>query len=54
MKRGNLMKKIKITISLVLLISFFFLTGCSLFKSDAMEDIDVYTTTYPMNYQIKK
>lgn len=53
MKRGNLMKKIKITISLVLLISFFFLTGCSLFKSDAMEDIDVYTTTYPINYLIK-
>lgn len=47
------MKKIKITISLVLLISFFFLTGCSLFKSDAMEDIDVYTTTYPINYLIK-
>lgn len=53
MKRGNLMKKIKITISLILLISFFFLTGCSLFKSDAMEDIDVYTTTYPINYLIK-
>lgn len=47
------MKKIKITISLVLLISFFFLTGCSLFKSDAMEDIDVYTTTYPINYLTK-
>lgn len=47
------MKKIKITISLILLISFFFLTGCSLFKSDAMEDIDVYTTTYPINYLIK-
>lgn len=47
------MKKIKITISLVLLISFFFLTGCSLLKSDAMEDIDVYTTTYPINYLTK-
>lgn len=47
------MKKIKITISLILLISFFFLTGCSLFKSDVMEDIDVYTTTYPINYLIK-
>ena len=53
MKRGNLMKKIKITISLILLISFFFLTGCSLFKSDVMEDIDVYTTTYPINYLTK-
>lgn len=47
------MKKIKITISLILLISFFFLTGCSLFKSDVMEDIDVYTTTYPINYLTK-
>ena len=34
----------------ILLLSIFLLTGCSLFKSDAMEDIDVYTTTYPINY----
>ena len=47
------MKKIKITTLLVLLISFFILTGCSLFKSDVMEDIDVYTTTYPINYLTK-
>ena len=47
------MKKIKITKILVLLISFFLLTGCSLFKTDIMEDIDVYTTTYPINYLIK-
>lgn len=53
MKRGNLMKKIKITKILVLLISFFLLTGCSLFKTDIMEDIDVYTTTYPINYLTK-
>lgn len=37
----------------ILLISMFLLTGCSLFKSDIMEDIDVYTTTYPINYIIK-
>lgn len=47
------MKKIKITTLLILLISFFLLTGCSLFKSDVMEDIDVYTTTYPINYLTK-
>lgn len=47
------MKKIKITKILVLLISFFLLTGCSLFKTDIMEDIDVYTTTYPINYLTK-
>jgi len=37
----------------ILLLSLFLLTGCSLFKSDIMEDIDVYTTTYPINYIIK-
>ncbi len=37
----------------ILLISLFLLTGCSLFKSDAMEDIEVYTTTYPINYLVK-
>lgn len=42
------MKKI-----LTLLLCIFLLTGCSLFKSDAMEDIDVYTTTYPISYLIK-
>ena len=36
----------------ILLLSVFLLTGCSLFKSDAMEDIDVYTTTYPINYLV--
>jgi len=42
------MKKI-----IILLLSLFLLTGCNLFKSDIMEDIDVYTTTYPNNYIIK-
>lgn len=36
----------------ILLLGIFLLTGCSLFKSDAMEDIDVYTTTYPINYLV--
>ena len=49
MKRGiNIMKKI-----FVLIFCIFLLTGCSLFKSDVMEDIDVYTTTYPINFLIK-
>ena len=37
----------------ILLLSLFLLTGCSLFKSDAMEDIEVYTTIYPNSYLIK-
>ncbi len=41
------MKKI-----IILLLSIFILTGCDVFKSDIMEDIDVYTTTYPTNYII--
>ena len=36
----------------LLIISIFLLTGCSLFKSDALEGADVYTTTYPVNYLI--
>lgn len=39
------MRKIIISI-----LSLFLLTGCSLIKSDALKDIDVYTTTYPVNY----
>lgn len=41
------MKKI-----MLLILSIFLLTGCSLFKSDALKDVDVYTTTYPVNYII--
>ena len=44
------MKKIKL---LGLLFSVLILSGCDLFKNDIMEDIDVYTTTYPTNYLIK-
>ena len=29
-----------------------FITGCDLFKSDIMDDIDIYTTIYPVNYLI--
>ena len=36
----------------ILLLSIFLLTGCTLFKSDVMEDIDVYTTTYPISYLV--
>ena len=36
----------------VLILCLFILTGCDVFKSDIMEDIDVYTTTYPTHYLI--
>ena len=36
----------------ILLLSLFLLTGCSILKSDIMEDIDVYTTTYPTSYLV--
>ena len=36
----------------ILILSLFLLTGCNIFKSDALKDIDVYTTTYPVNYII--
>lgn len=48
MKRGICMKKKLI----ILLLCLFTLTGCTFFKSDVMEDINVYTTTYPINYLI--
>ena len=44
------MKKIKI---LLLIVGVFILTGCDIIKSDDMEDINVYTTTYPITYLIK-
>ena len=44
------MKKIKI---LLLIVGAFILTGCDIIKSDDMEDINVYTTTYPITYLIK-
>jgi len=44
------MKRIKL---LGILFIVLILSGCDLFKSDIMEDIDVYTTTYPTNYLIR-
>ena len=46
------MKKIFSKI-ILLVICLFIMTGCSLFKSDAMDDIEIYTTIYPVNYLIK-
>lgn len=46
------MKKIFSKI-LLLVICLFIMTGCSLFKSDAMDGIEIYTTIYPVNYLIK-
>lgn len=34
------------------ILCIFLLTGCSLFKSDMMDNIDIYTTTYPVKYLI--
>lgn len=41
------MKKIKLLITSVFIL--FFTTGC-IFKRDTMENIDIYTTIYPLNY----
>ena len=42
------MKKIKF---IILLLGVFILTGCS-FSKDSMEDINIYTTNYPIKYLI--
>lgn len=44
------MKKINL---LLIILGALILSGCTVFKSDVMEDIDVYTTTYPTTYLIK-
>ena len=44
------MKKIKKICCLLAM--FMLLTGC-IFKRDTMEDIDIYTTIYPINYLVK-
>lgn len=36
----------------LLILGMFLLTGCTIFKSDMMENIDIYTTTYPVRYLI--
>ena len=38
--------------TILLILSIFLLTGCNIFKSDALEGVDVYTTTYPVRYII--
>ena len=42
------MKKIIIIIALI-----FFITGCSLFKRDSMENINIITTNYALEYIVK-
>ena len=37
---------------ILLIISIFLLTGCNILKNDTLESIDIYTTTYPVNYLI--
>lgn len=36
----------------LLIICVFILTGCSIFQNNILKDVDVYTTTYPVNYLI--
>lgn len=36
----------------ILIFTLFMTTGCELFKSDVMDDINIYTTIYPVNYLI--
>ena len=35
---------------LLIMLSLFLLTGCDLFKRDTMENINVITTIYPLEY----
>ena len=44
------MKKLKL---LGLLFAFVFITGCDVFKMDSMEDINIITTAYPLEYVVK-
>ena len=48
MKEGIKMKKLKL---LILLLGVFLLSGCNITK-DSMENINIYTTTYPIKYLI--
>ena len=45
------MKKIKLTI--ILLLGVIFVSGCSLFKVDTMDDINIITTNYSLEYITK-
>jgi len=42
------MKRIKLLI--ILIISILLFSGCNIFKVDNMEDIDIITTSYPLEY----
>ena len=44
------MKRIKLLTIMLIMILF---TGCDMFKVDNMEDIDIITTSYPLEYIIK-
>lgn len=44
------MKRIKLLTIMLIIILF---TGCDMFKVDNMEDIDIITTSYPLEYIIK-
>ena len=43
----------KIFTFIILIGVIILLPGCNILKNDVMEDINVYTTTYPNNYLIK-
>lgn len=45
------MKRIKLFIIPILMMLFF--TGCNIFKVDNMEDIDIITTSYPLEFIVK-
>ena len=46
------MKRVKLF--LIPIISLLLFTGCDLFKVDNMEDIDIITTSYPLEFVVKK
>ena len=49
-ERRNYVKKKLMLVGVIVFTVF--ITGCDLFKSDIMDDIDIYTTIYPVNYLI--
>lgn len=46
------MKRIKLLLIPILMLFIF--TGCDIFKVDNMEDIDIITTSYPLEYIVKR
>ena len=47
-KRSVNMKKFKLLVISIITILLF--SGCSIFKFDNMEDIDIITSSYPLEY----